>query len=390
MIGLPTTASALDPFPWYARMRADSPVYFDPRQETWHVFGYDDVQRVLSDHASFSSERGRGRGDPLGASIISLDPPRHRQLRSLVTQAFTPRAVARLEPRIETITRELLDGALADGKTTMEIVNDLATPLPVTVIAELLGIPAEDRDRFKLWSDAIVHGAHSRAVQSATKALSADWYPQMVGYFLGMIEQRRQQPRDDLISGLTEAQVDGEYLTPQELLGFCILLLIAGNETTTNLIGNAILAFDEQPEAQERLRQAPDLLPSAIEEALRYRSPVQSMFRVAAREVELGGQTIPQDTWIVAWIGSANRDGAQFPDPDHFDVARTPNRHVAFGHGIHFCIGAPLARLEARIALGALLERTRDLRIAPDAHLEALGGNIVFGVQQLPITFTPA
>ena len=210
----------------------------------------------------------------------------------------------------------------------------------------------------------------------------------MVGYFLGMIEQRRQQPRDDLISGLTEAQVEGEHLTAQELLGFCILLLIAGNETTTNLIGNAILAFDEQPEAQEQLRNAPKLLPSAIEEALRYRSPVQSMFRVAAREVELGGQTIPEDAWIVAWIGSANRDGAQFPDPDRFDMARTPNRHVAFGHGIHFCIGAPLARLEARIALGALLERTRDLRVAPDAHLEALGGNIVFGVQQLPVTFT--
>src|SRR5579871_1957497 len=213
MSGIPAGTSELNPFPWYAQMRAESPVHFDAQQETWHVFGYDEVQRVLSDYAAFSSERGRGRDDPLGASIISLDPPRHRQLRSLVTQAFTPRAVARLEPRIEAITRELLDAAFTSGKTTMEIVDELAIPLPVTVIAEMLGIPSEDRDRFKLWSDAIVHGTRSRAVQSAKGTLSPDWYPQMVNYFLGMIEQRRQQPREDLISELTKAQVEGEHLT---------------------------------------------------------------------------------------------------------------------------------------------------------------------------------
>lgn len=385
---LPEHAAPLDPFPWYARMRERQPVALDTTRRACDVFGYDGVQRVLSDYAVFSSERGRGgeHGNPLGASIISLDPPRHRQLRSLVTQAFTPRTIARLEPRIAEITTALLDAVAARGE--MDIIGDLAYPLPVIVIAELLGIPISDRERFKLWSDAIVQGAHSEAGAAVMTTFGPNWYGEMVQYFLRMIELRRHEPRDDLISGLIAAQVEGESLTTQELLGFCILLLIAGNETTTNLIGNAVLCFEDFPEAVDRLRAAPDLLPSAIEEVLRYRSPVQSMFRVSTQAVALDGTTIPADTWVTAWIGSANRDPAQFPDPDRFDITRSPNRHLAFGYGIHFCLGAPLARLEARVALGALLSRFDHIRRVPGVQLEPLAGNIVYGVRRLPVTFT--
>lgn len=382
------TMSPLNPFPWYAHMREHNPVYFDEETGGWHVFTYSDVQRVLSDYDVFSSQRGRDSQhaeNPLGASMISQDPPRHRQLRTLATQAFTPRAVAQLEPRITAITNALLDAVAAQG--SMDVIADLAVPLPVIVIAEMLGIPVADRERFKLWSDAIVQGTHSAAAGAASTSLGANWYGEMMAYFQRMIALRQQEPRDDLITDLLAAQTDGQHLTMSEVLGFCILLLIAGNETTTNLIGNAILCFNEHPELQDRLRQAPELLPAALEEVLRYRSPVQSMFRVTTQPVELSGQTIPANAWVTAWIGSANRDPAQFPEPDRFDSTRTPNRHIAFGYGIHFCLGAPLARLEARVALNAMLARLRHIRLADTANLAALGGNIVFGVTHLPITF---
>jgi cytochrome P450 len=381
------TAAQLNPFPWYAQMRANAPVWHDTARGLWHVFRYDDVQRVLSDHAAFSSERGGGSSDPLATSMISLDPPRHRQLRALVTQAFTPRAVSRLESRIAAITDDLIDAVAPRG--TMDVIADLAYPLPVIVIAELLGVPSADRAQFKLWSDAIVQGMHSEAAQAATAAMGANWYLSMVDYFQRMIAARRAEPRDDLISSLIAAQVEGVHLTMQELLGFCILLLIAGNETTTNLIGNAILCFDEHPHVIPQLRDAPELLPGAIEEVLRYRSPVQSMFRTTTGEVAIGSTTIPADAPMVAWIGAANRDPTQFPDADRFDIARAPNRHIAFGHGVHFCLGAPLARLEARIALGVMLHQLPNLRRVPEAPLEGLGGGIVYGVQSLSVTFDP-
>jgi cytochrome P450 len=375
-------ADALNPFPWYAQMREAAPVVF--RNGAWHVFGYADVQRVLSDYEHFSSQRGGG-GDPLSASIISIDPPRHRQLRALATLAFTPRTVAQLEPRITAITNDLLDRVAATG--TMDAITDLAVPLPVIVIAEMLGIPATDRERFKLWSDAIVQGTHSEAEANTSTTLGPHWHQEMIGYFQAMLAERRRAPQDDLISALLAARVEGEQLTDQELIGFCVLLLIAGNETTTNLIGNALLCFDEQPAIAEQLRQQPDRLPDTIEEVLRYRSPVQSMFRVTKEAVVLSGQTIPADEWVVAWIGSANRDPAQFPAPERFDLTRTPNRHLAFGYGIHFCLGAPLARLESRIVLHTLLTRFRTLQRVPGVALTPLSGNIVFGVRNLPITF---
>jgi cytochrome P450 len=376
------TWPTLEPFPWYRRMRDEAPVSYDAQRGSWNVFRFEDVKRVLSEYAAFSSNfsGGSGRSDqPLGSSIISTDPPRHRQLRSLVTQAFTPRAVQQLAPRIAGLVDELLAGVARRGR--MDVIDDFAYPLPVIVVAELLGIPARDRAQFKEWSDAIVTGAVD------TNAGSGDVQQQMGRYFQRLIALRRQEPRDDLISGLLAAEIDGVRLSDVELLGFCVLLLIAGNETTTNLIGNAVLCFHDQPELQERLRSDPALLAPAIEEVLRYRSPVQSMIRFAARDVELAGQPIRRGERVVAWIGSANRDDTQFARADQFLAARVPNQHLAFGHGVHFCLGAPLARLEAHIALTALVDRLPGLRRADDNPLEPMPSTIVYGVKHLPVTF---
>lgn len=375
---MPQTQS-LDLFPWYQTMRQTNPVAFDSQYNRWSVFRFNDVQRVLSDHANFSSEFMGSNGNPIGTSIISTDPPRHRKLRSLVTQAFTPRTVAQLTARITTIVNDLLDNVTAQGQ--MDVVDDLSNPLPVTVIAEMLGIPVEDRADFKQWSDELIGASYHPGSNPQAK---------MANYFQKIIVQRRQEPGDDLISHLMTAQVDGEHLTPMELLGFCILLLVAGNETTTNLIGNAIWSFDEHPEVFEQLRADPALLPDAIEEVLRYRSPVKLMHRVVGQDTTLNDKELKAGQMVTAWIGSANHDEAQFPDAETLDIRRTPNRHIAFGYGIHFCIGAPLARLEARIALEIMLQRLPDIRRNHAIPLEAIDSYVLYGIKHLPVTFTPS
>ncbi|MGZ6308120.1 MAG: cytochrome P450 [Ktedonobacterales bacterium] len=376
-----------NPFPWYERMRRESPAHVDPHSGVLSVFRYDDVQRALSDYEAFSSERGGRDGSAssaLSTSLISSDPPRHRQLRNLVTQAFTPRAIAQLAPRITTIIDELLDQVAAAGR--MDFIADFSDPLPVIVIAEMLGIPTSQRAQFKRWSDAVV----STAAPAEGGITFMDAQREMAIFFSRLIAERRADPRDDLISHLITAEIDGERLTEIELIGFCVLLLVAGNETTTNLLGNAILCFDEQPDVYERLRVQPDLIPGAIEEVLRYRSPVQLMYRAATGETDLGGVVTYPGQPIVAWIGSANRDEARFPDAHVFEIERAPNRHLAFGHGIHFCLGAPLARLEARLALEALTTRFRTVRRVPDAPIRWMESSIVYGIKTLPITFAPA
>ncbi|MFE4229915.1 cytochrome P450 [Arthrobacter sp. NPDC056886] len=387
MAPFPALEQPLNPFPRYEAMRHSEPVFQDQETGVWHVFRYDDVQRVLSEHATFSSRIGGDNpsetGQLFAASLINTDPPRHRQLRSLVSQAFTPRSVEALGPRISELTHELLDPVVGAGAA--DLIDQLAYPLPVIVIAELMGIPAADRDRFKQWSDVIV--SQTRPGADETGHMAA--HREMAEYFMVMIEQRRRRPGNDLISALLAAEIDGQKLSVIELLGFCALLLVAGNETTTNLIGNAVLCFTEAPGTAERLIAEPALLPQAIEEVLRYRSPVQSMYRISAVDTMLRGLPIPAGSPIVAWIGSANRDGEQFPHPEVFDVGRSPNRHLAFGQGVHFCLGAPLARLEARIALEAVLSRLPGLAVDPEAQLERMESTIVYGVKQLPVSWQP-
>lgn len=371
-----TSDSQLNPYPWYAEKRESAPVSYNSETGMWSVFDYQDVQRVLSEHATFSSNYMGG--GPLSESLIGMDPPRHRQLRNIVTQAFTPRTVAQLVPRITEIVNNLLDQAIPRGK--MDVVDDLAYPLPITVIAELLGVPTEDRDLFRRWSNAIV---------STSAVVGLDPETEMGEYFLRMIKRRREEPKDDLISALLAAQINDEHLSITEVLGFCFLLLVAGNETTTNLIGNALLCLDSYAEAWKQLRAEPALAPAVVEEVLRYLSPVQSMFRLTTSETTIGEQVIPAHKMVLAWIGSANRDEQQFPDADTFDIRRTPNRHIAFGHGIHFCLGAPLARLETKIVLEALLERFSEIQRVQNVPLQRTDSFFLYGLRHIPVTFKP-
>jgi cytochrome P450 len=362
-----------NPFPWYAKMRRESPVFYDAEQQSWMVFRYEDVKFVFANWQLFSSKVPHPpEQTDFTQSLNFTDPPKHRSLRSLVAKVFTARRVEELAPRITQITHELIDQVQAQHR--MDFVHDLAIPLPVIVIVEILGVPVADRADFKRWSDGIV------VLDPAALKAMAD-------YFRHLLDERRKQPGTDLISDLIAAHEAGETLTAQELVDFCIVLLVGGNETTTNLLGNAILCFHEYPAAYERLKQEPKLLPLAIEEVLRYRSSIQGIERFTTVETQLGGQTIPAGQMVTVWMGSANRDATQFDRAEAFVVDRDPNPHVAFGNGIHFCLGAPLARLEAAIVLRAVLERLPNLRIDPAATLEFIPTTTVHGLTSLPVLF---
>jgi cytochrome P450 len=385
----PNREQLIASYDWYRQMRETQPVSFDQNMQAWNIFRYDDVTRVLSDHATFSSEANRfipeeyRDASPINSSIVRIDPPRHHQLRQLVSQAFTPRMVAHMEARIQEITSGWLDQVQALGE--MDVIRDLAYPLPVTVIAELLGIAAERREDFKQWSDAFVTGDGEATEEYAqTLAQATD---SMVDYFTQIIEERRAHPQNDLVSALLLAEVDGERLSSKELIGFCVLLLVAGNETTTNLIGNAILCLDEHPGTVERLRANRDLVPGALEEVLRYYSPVKLQVRWAVNETTIGDQRIEAGQLLLVWVASANRDEAQFPTADQFTIEREPNRHLGFGRGVHFCLGAPLARLEAKVALNAMLDRLPGSWHVSDEPLSPIQSMSAFGVKTLPLTW---
>ena len=368
-------------YSWFEEMRTQHPVFYNERMHLWQVFRYEDVSAVITDYNRFSSQAFGVTGSFLKDTLIEKDPPDHRKLRNLVNLAFTPRAVARLSDRITQITQELLDQVRLQGK--MDIVSDFAFPLPAKVIAELLGVPSEDWNIFQRW--ARVDSADPNLTrQEAGRSMQEE----MSDYFSKLLEERRRAPREDLISALSTAEVDGERLSEYELVKFCTLLLAAGQETTKNLIANAIVCFTDYPDSMERLIREPALMPTAIEEVLRYLPPVWFLFRQTRTDVELAGQHIPANQLVLAWTASANRDPAQFPDPDRFDIEREPNRHLAFGHGIHFCVGAPLARLEARIALPMMLEQLRNLQRVEGFPITVHMG-IVFVIRSLPITFQP-
>lgn len=379
-----------DPYPVYEQMRGRSPVFHLAPFDLWMIFDYDGVRRALVDHDAFSSylSHAPGHGNP-GEWFVFFDPPRHTKLRALISRAFTPSVVANLEPRIRELSRQLLDDAV--GRDEIDLAADFSIPLPMWVIAEMLGVPAADWPRYKRWSDVILKVANTftkddeaaRTIQEY-RAVTAE----MRVALPDLIAERRAARRDDLLTRLVEAEVDGERLTPGEVLGFVQLLLVGGQETTANLINNAILCFIEHPAQLDRLRAAPELLPAAIEEVLRYRSPVQWMPRATRRAVEIHGQVIPAGKLVLPVIGSANRDPKQFPDADHFDITRAPNPHLAFGHGIHACLGAPLARLEARTALADFLERAQEFALASDEPWEPREALHVHGPSRLPVRVT--
>jgi cytochrome P450 len=384
-ISLFDPAVQADPYPTYRRLREQAPVYREPRFGTWVLTRFADVYGALRDHTTFSSAGGiapgmRGQGGFV--TMITTDPPRHTRLRALVNKAFTPRVVAELVPMMRRVVDELL--ADVDGGP-VDMVETLTYPLPVIVIAQLLGIPPEERARFKRWSDAVVGVTDAGLREENQQAVV-----EMFQYFAAQIAARRaaETPGHDLITAVVRAEIDGEALSDGELLSFCLLLLVAGNETTTNLIGNLLNVLADRPDLWRALRADRTLVEPAVEEALRYDSPVQALWRTATRDVELHGTTIAKDERVMVVYAAANRDPEAFPDPDTFRLDRQLNRHVAFGHGIHYCLGAPLARAEAAVALGALLDRYTALE-RPAAPAERLPTSILRGFRRLPLQFHP-
>ena len=376
-----------NPYPYYAELRRNHPVYPLGEQGAVAVSRYEDVAFVLRSHDHFSSA-AMGSLAGSGEMLIGSDPPGHTRLRSLVNRAFTPAMVAALEPRIREVTAELLDLAGSPGE--IELVSELANPLPVTIIAEILGVDPALRDDFKRWSHSTVSGSPgSRTASDDERSRVSKDRQEFSDDFRQAIEERRREPREDLISALVRAEDEEHALTADEVLAFTQLLLIAGNETTTNLIGNMVLALLEHPEQLQRVMDDRSLIPNTVEEALRYDSPVQFLFRVAAHDVELAGTTIKQGTAVLPLYASANRDERKFPDPDRFDVTRNTQGHLAFGYGIHFCLGAPLARLEAKVALDELLNRCPRLA-RKGANVDRLDSIFLRGLKQLPLTFDTA
>ncbi len=388
-------ATRRDPFGVYMRARRAHPVYAHPGTPIVSVFRYDDVQAILKDPATWSNNFPPPPGiDPSklpGPSMLGQDPPEHTRLRSLVSQAFTPRIIRRLEPRMYEIANELLDRALDERQ--VDFVQALTYPLPVIIIAEIIGIPPADREQFKIWSDAAVENLGTALfVPPDPERLErlSNLLAEMGVYFSELAAARKREPREDLLTGLVQAEVEGSKLTQDEMIRMLVLLLVAGNETTTTLIGNTVIELLAHPQALRQLRADPGLVESAIEEVLRYSSPVQLDPRRATRPVELHGHTVQQNQIVVSWIGSANHDEAVFPEPERFDITRQDNRHLAFGFGPHYCLGANLARLEAQVALDALLKRTGTFERTDD-RLLPLHPSIVFrGYTELPLRLVPA
>ena len=368
-------AVANDPYPFYAHLRREAPVAPLGAMGLWGVARHEDVVRILRDPETFSSVVGaRQLADAdLPPSMIFNDPPVHTRLRALIAKAFTPRVVELQRAQVAARSRELVAGMLAKGEP--DIVLDLAYPLPVMVIAHMLGVADGDHATFKRWSDAIIENVAAILLTGDDSALTGT-NAEFDAYFSQRLAKLRRAPEDNLLSDLVHVETEQGRLTALELLMFCRLLLVAGNETTTGLIVNAIRAFAEYPDVLLRVRDEPSLLPAAIEEALRYYAPFQATFRRTTRDVEVAGQTIPTGTRLLVFLASANRDEAVFERPDEFRLDRGQNRHVAFGMGIHYCVGAPLARLEAEIALGELLPRITGVTIEPgqDANLLRPGG----------------
>jgi cytochrome P450 len=387
-VDLDDPAFHADPHPFYAEWRKTGPVrpvVLPGGFHGWLITRYEDARQALNDpRLSKAIDYAQGK-DPLppdiaaaiGHHMLAVDPPDHTRLRRLVSTAFTARRIEALRPRIEQITDGLLDDIA--GRDRVDLIDALAFPLPIQVICELLGIPADDRDSFRSWSNVLVGG------QSLRDQLPGAMFA-LVSYVRALIADRRRHPGDDLLSGLIAVRDEEDRLSEDELSSMVFLLLIAGHETTVNLIGNGAYLLLSERERWERLRAEPGLMPTAIEEFLRFESPVETAsFRITTEPVQIGDQTVPAGEVVIVGLLAANRDEERFPQPDELRLDRKPNAHMAFGHGIHFCIGAPLARLEAQVAFTGLLTRFPDLRLAPDTEPHWRPGLLMRGLESLPV-----
>jgi len=389
--------TALDDLPsllgWLRERRSDGPVVPDAVPGIWHVLGYAEVVEVLTDPAAYSSDMSTlipvhpdtawiSKG-----SVITMDSPMHSRLRALVSGVFTPRLVAGLRPRIVEVTGELLDAVA--GRSRFDLVEALTHPLPVTVIAELLGIPARDRELFGKWADAFIAtnggGESPLPTEEHIKAF-AQTAVEMRAYLLDHVQQRRRTPSTDLLGRLVAAETEDGRLDDDEIIGFAAALLMAGHITTTAVLGNTVLCLAEQPAALAALRADRSRLPAAIEETVRLRPAFSRLARLTTRQVELGGVTLPAAQMLTVWALAANRDPRRFAVPDRFDIDREPGRHLGFGQGVHYCLGAPLARLEAQVALGMLLDRCAEFGLDQEKPVGYHHPMNVVGPNRLPLT----
>jgi cytochrome P450 len=387
-----------DPYPFYAALREQAPVTrvrMPGGTETWLVTQYEDVRAALADprlHKDYreldglNPDAGLPRTssvDAMRGSMLTRDPPDHTRLRRLVNKAFTPRRTDALRPRIADITAGLLD-AMEDAGPDVDLLESLAFPLPVTVICEMLGIPSQEREKFREWTQILI-GTPGVAEDVFAAASTA-----MFEYILRLLAGKRAAPGDDLLSALTLARDEDDRLDENELLSNVFLLLVAGHDTTVNLIGTGTLALLTHPAELARLRDDPALLPQSVEELLRFASPVNhATYRFASQDVPIGGTVIPRGDLVLIALSSANHDPGQFPQPGSLDLSRDPSGHVAFGHGIHYCVGAPLARIEGQIAFSALLERFPGIELAvPPESLRFRPGTLIRGLESLPVKLT--
>jgi cytochrome P450 len=383
-----------DPYPFYRRLREQDPVH-RTAMGFWVLTRYEDCVAVLRDQRfgreEFQQMLTAVYGDDtekpqLPRSMLFRDPPDHTRLRALVSKAFTPRTIEVMRGHIQDIVDRLLGRALAQGG--MDVMEDLAYPLPVTVICEMLGVPVGDHASIRGWSADIARSLDAIGLPSDQSIVERGRIArrQLADYFRALVPERRARPQPDLLSGLLAAEEQGDKLTEPEVIAMCLLLFIAGHETTVNLIGNGLLALLRHPEQLARVQADPALVPNAVEELLRYDSPVQRTARITTEEVDLAGHHIAKGAMVVVALGAANRDPAQFADPDRLDVTRRDVRHVSFGFGIHFCLGAPLARVEGQIALGALLRRAPGLTL-DEPTLEWRESSVLRGLKRLRVRF---
>ncbi|TMC15634.1 MAG: cytochrome P450 [Chloroflexi bacterium] len=370
------SASLEERIVWYHHMQETQPVRYRPEHNMCEVFRYGDVRQVLLDHATFSIDKSLPEGFP-GALGVS-DPPQHQQLRSLVSKAFTPRRIQELEPRLTQIADELLAVVIAKGR--MNVVTEFTYQLPMRVISEMLGLPPEDQERHRQWSYQLL--AQTLGIYNPDNS-------ELLRYFSDLVNERKRDPRDDLISGFLTAEENGAHLRREEIINMCLELMLAGNVTTTMLLGIAVYHFCQHPEIYQALRDDPSLIPVAIEEMLRYHFSAMNVWRTARHDTVLAGHEIKAGQYVVGWMGAANFDETYFPHSEQFDIRRSPNPHLTFGHGIHVCLGYPLARLETRIALERMVAHFSELRMDPEKPVQFIP-EMPEVIQSLDILFTRA